>query len=289
MQIKTGAVIVAAGIAAGEKDWKTQNEKEDITTAQRIVLNFKRAGVKDIVIVTGFQAKYLEKNLKHYGVTFLHNESYETTQMFDSARMGLKFLKDKCDKICFCPVDVPFFSSDTVEQIIKADGKVVIPTCKGHVGHPICFDSDLIHSILEYQGEGGLRGALAYLEMPPVYLNIQDEGAIIDTEEQKDYQHLVELHDASLMRPEIKVRLASKQPFFGPGTVRLLKLINALGSVKDACDKAGISYSKGWTIIRTCEKELGYSVVERQPGGKNGGAAAVSEKGLRLLALFEEY
>ena len=80
-----GAVIVAAGMSTRMKDFKQLMKIGDLTMAERVIVNFRRAGVKDIVMVTGFQAKRLEKELCHLGVTFLRNEHYETTQMFDSA------------------------------------------------------------------------------------------------------------------------------------------------------------------------------------------------------------
>ncbi len=91
------------------------------------------------------------------------------------------------------------------------------------------------------------------------------------------------------MRPKIKVQLVNKKPFFDVGMVNLLKLIDNLGSVKEACDKAGISYSKGWSMIHLAEKELGYGIVERKQGGKSGGQANVTKKGFQLLKNFERY
>ena len=67
----------------------------------------------------------------------------------------------------------------------------------------------------------------------------------------------------------------------------LLKQIDVLGNVRDACEKAGMSYSKGWSLIRTAEKELGCPVVERSPGGKSGGMARVSSAGHRLMERYE--
>ena len=71
--------------------------------------------------------------------------------------------------------------------------------------------------------------------------------------------------------------------------VTLLKHIECLGSVREACQKTGISYSKGWGMIHSAERELGYKVVDCRPGGKNGGKAEISRKGRRLLGLFEDY
>lgn len=287
--MKIGAVIVAAGMSTRMKDFKQLMKIGDLSMAERVVLNFQRAGIKEIVMITGYQGKMVEKSLQHYGVTFIRNEDYETTQMFDSAKIGLDYLKDKCDRVLFCPVDVPFFSEMTVEKLLKARGRVVFPIYQERIGHPIRIDSSLIPDILNYQGDRGLKGALDSLSVKPVRLMTDDEGAITDADTQEDYEHLVEIHNSRLMRTEVQVRLVNKKPFFGPETVNLLKLIDNMGSVKEACDKAGISYSKGWTIIHSAEEELGYKIVERQQGGKSGGQALLTLRGHKLLESFIRY
>ena len=50
-----------------------------------------------------------------------------------------------------------------------------------------------------------------------------------------------------------------------------------------------MSYSKGWSLIRTAERETGYTIVDRSPGGKGGGAARVSERGRKLLEQYERF
>ncbi len=288
-KLTIGALIVAAGMSTRMKDFKQLMKIGDLTMAERVVVNFRRVGVKDIVMVTGFQAKLLEKELQRYGITFLRNEDYETTQMFDSVKIGLDYLKDRCDRVLFCPVDVPFFSDETVDRLLEQEGQWVYPFCNGRIGHPIRIDTELIPKILSYAGEGGLKGALDSLGIKPVILEVNDEGAITDADTEEDYRHLVEIHNARLMRPQVKVSLVKKKPFFGPGTVTILKQIDNLGSVREACQKSGISYSKGWTIIHSAEEELGYKIVDCQPGGKFGGVANVTKKGKELLALFEKY
>lgn len=118
---------------------------------------------------------------------------------------------------------------------------------------------------------------------------IDAAGIPAGTDSPGDCRYLAELHDERLMRPQVKVRLMNKKPFFGPGPATLLKQIDSLGSVKEACARTGISYSKGWKMIHLAEEELGYEIVGRQPGGKNGGAAFLTDRGKKLLHLFEEY
>lgn len=53
-------------------------------------------------------------------------------------------------------------------------------------------------------------------------------------------------------------------------------------------DDPGISYSKAWTMIHTAEEELGQELVRRQPGGKNGGTAELTETGWELIKKYEQ-
>lgn len=89
------------------------------------------------------------------------------------------------------------------------------------------------------------------------------------------------------IRPKLKVQLTGTESFFGPGVRDLLLYINEAGSVREACEKMGLSYSKGRRIIERAERELGYVIVERNPGGRHGGSARVSEQGKILLERYE--
>ena len=86
----------------------------------------------------------------------------------------------------------------------------------------------------------------------------------------------------------IKLRFANNEAFFGPGIAGLFREIDNCGNVREACEKCGFSYSKAWKIIRRCEEEFGYPIVNRQAGGSSGGKASVTEKGHALLAAYDE-
>ena len=99
--MRIGAVIVAAGMSSRMGDFKPMLNIGSISIAQRIVATFHQAGVERIVVVTGYNAQQLERHLANNGIVFLRNENYASTQMFDSAKIGLSYLKDKCDRILF--------------------------------------------------------------------------------------------------------------------------------------------------------------------------------------------
>lgn len=90
------------------------------------------------------------------------------------------------------------------------------------------------------------------------------------------------------IRSEVRIKFSRDKSYFGKGTVMLLEEIENCGNVRTACENCGFSYSKGWTILRRCEGGLGYKVVERQQGGKEGGKAEVTEAGRKLMNIYKE-
>ena len=91
------------------------------------------------------------------------------------------------------------------------------------------------------------------------------------------------------VRSGVKVWIRRRKNGLGPGGYKLLIAIGKNGSVKKGCAEAGVSYSKGWSIIHAAEEELGFAIVERQQGGAGGGEAHLTEKGKKLIELYEIY
>lgn len=70
---------------------------------------------------------------------------------------------------------------------------------------------------------------------------------------------------------------------FGPGPERLLEAIDRLGSLKGAAAELDMAYSRAWTLVRSCEKALGFPVLERKAGGRGGGRCSLTDRGRDLL------
>lgn len=284
---RVGAVITAAGIGDRDGAYKALEDIDGITMAERIVRSFYRAGIKEIVIVTGHQTEELKKLLKWKGVVFLQNEQYQTAQMLDSVKIGLKYLEERCDKILITPVDVPLFSMDTVRQLINSDEKIVIPSYQKRSGHPIMIQKNIIRWIIQYNGEEGLKGCIASLRDQIFYIDVKDEGIAADSTDEKNLLRIAEENQGQLQHVSVDVQLVNRKEFLGAGMVTLLKQIQSLGSVREASDKCGISYSKAWSMLRVAETEYGKELVYRQNGGKYGGEARVTSEGFELIRKYE--
>ena len=287
MQI--GALIVAAGMSKRMGDFKPMLSIGSISVAQRVVATLSQAGVSKIVMVTGYNATLLERHLAGNGIIFLRNENYESTQMFDSVKIGLSYLLDKCDKVLFTPVDVPLFTAQTVRTILDSGAPLAVPMCEGKQGHPILIASSLIPEILNDCGEMGLKGAMDRCSVPLQRIDVEDFGTIHDADTPEDFSQLVEYHNSQLVRPVVNVSLTREKPFFDSKIAMLLMLIDETKSVRAAGQRMQLSYSSCWNIIRTLESQLNYPLIERSQGGAGGSTSVLTDQGKELLKRYQAY
>jgi len=284
--MEVGALIVAAGMSSRMGEFKPMLHIGTISVAERIIATFNRAGVSKIVMVTGYNAAALERHLAGRGIIFLRNEAYETTQMFDSAKIGLSYLKGKCEKVLFTPVDIPLFTAKTVQDLLACDAPLVCPVCEGKTGHPIQMDGAVIETILADCGEGGLQGALKRSRFPMTLVPVEDPGTLYDADTPEEYEALLAYHNSQLVRPEVRPALVKEKVFFDHKTAMLLALVEECGNVRAACQRMQISYSTGWNLIRTLESQLPYPLILRSQGGVGGSASQLTEEGRDLLRRF---
>lgn len=92
------------------------------------------------------------------------------------------------------------------------------------------------------------------------------------------------------MRVKLRLWLEDEEGhmLFGEGLQRLLREIQAKGSLSQGAEAMGMSYRHAWGKIRKAEERLGYEIVHRQSGGSGGGASGVTLQGLALLAQFDK-
>lgn len=287
---KTTGGVIAAVRKIFEKD-KTEPllKVGSISVIKRIVLTFQRAGISPIVVVTGYESYEIEHDLASYGVIFLKNDDYENSQMFDYAKIGLNFLKDKCDQVIFNPANIPMFTPETIESMLDYNEKVVSPSYNGKSGHPILISSELIPEILKYNGNMGMRGAIQEIGIERKWVNVEDEGILHNTDDINRLDNLLEKHNNDIMHSFIKISIEKEISFFDSRTKLLLLLIQDTHSVRNACRQMALSYSKAWNMINCMEKELGYEVVERKHGGKNGGKTYLTKEGSEFLEKYEVF
>ena len=287
--MQTAALIVAAGMSSRMGDFKPMLSIGSITIAQRVVATFHQAGIRKIVMVTGFNAVTLERHLSGSGVIFLRNENYETTQMFDSVKIGLEYLRGKCDRVLFTPVDIPLFTAGTVHALLDSDAPLACPTCQSQTGHPIAISASLFDRILADGGEQGLKGAVERCGAAMREIPVDDPGTLHDADTPADFSALVDYHNSQLVRPVVSVSLNKEKPFLDSNIAMLLTLVVETKSVRAAGQRMLLSYSTCWNMIRTLESQLNCTLIERTQGGAGGSQSHLTGRAHTLLERFAAY
>ncbi len=284
---RTAGIISAAKKITRKEQTSSLLQIGSISAIKRIVLTFQVAGIDPIVIIAGFDSEEIERELCDYGVIFLHKDHYEQSQLFHLAKIGLKYLEDKCDKVMFTPVDIPLFGPDTLKKMMSCGGKAVSPVYQHRIGHPTLVSSDLIPLLLAYEGEGGMPGALKELGVSRQFIEVEDAGIIEDIEPLEHKSELIRKHNTDIFHPYVRLSLEKESLFFDAKTKLLLILIQERNSVKSACKAMALSYSKAWNMLNTLEEAVQYKVITRQQGGSRGGRTCLTEEGEKLLRNFE--
>ncbi|MBV9862788.1 MAG: LysR family transcriptional regulator [Alphaproteobacteria bacterium] len=69
----------------------------------------------------------------------------------------------------------------------------------------------------------------------------------------------------------------------GPGKIRLLELIDALGSISAAGRQMGMSYRRAWLLADSLNRCFREPVITSQVGGAHGGGAALTPLGRAVV------
>ncbi|HHX69690.1 MAG: LysR family transcriptional regulator [Miniphocaeibacter sp.] len=78
-----------------------------------------------------------------------------------------------------------------------------------------------------------------------------------------------------------------EKKFFGKGPYTLLLKVKELGSLNKAAKEMGMSYSKAFNVIKSCEKALDKKLLYREIGGVKGGGSKLTEDGEEIIEKYE--
>jgi molybdate transport system regulatory protein len=74
----------------------------------------------------------------------------------------------------------------------------------------------------------------------------------------------------------------------GPGKIDLLRAIENHGSLSEAAKSTGLSYRRGWLLVKDLNDTFRKPVTTSTVGGRTGGGALVTPLGKMLISAYEE-
>ena len=266
-------LITAAGRSSRMGDFKPLMELGGRPAILRILDRFSEAGVRHTVVVTGRQAEDLKAAVRREWdesrVSFVHNEGYETNQMFDSVKMGLSALWARAeetgsapDGLFFTPVDVPAFSGITMElekQTCREESVLAAkPVCGGREGHPLLIDCSAVPRILAHDGTMGLKGALKGLGDSVCSVDTPDKGAAMDTDTPEDFLRVMKyLEKRYIFQKDSCTELLSWCKIRPETAEHCLAVGRMAEQIVDALQKAGYVLNRGAVLMAACLHDIG--------------------------------
>src|SRR3981189_3195450 len=72
----------------------------------------------------------------------------------------------------------------------------------------------------------------------------------------------------------------------GPGKIAPLAAVRVTGSISAAARKIGMSYRRAWLLVEQINDALRQPAVTAATGGRQGGGAALTPNGKRVIGLY---
>jgi CTP:molybdopterin cytidylyltransferase MocA len=159
----------------------------------RCVETILAAGIVEVIVVVGSQAEEIARTVEGLPVKIVHNEDQES-DMAGSVRLGLSALDPDSDGVFICLCDHPLVSPRTLAMMgmhhEASPGSIIIPCCKGLKGHPTLFPRMLLEEI---ETLPTLRDIIGSHADKVRFLDIDDEGIVLDMDTWEDYQRILNL------------------------------------------------------------------------------------------------
>jgi molybdenum cofactor cytidylyltransferase len=187
------AVILAAGTSTRMGTAKQLMRLDDRPLLQHALDNVRASGVKEIVLVLGFAAADIRKEIDLQNVRVVLNESFQQG-MGTSLKAGLSAVASQSAGALIVLADQPFVRPGTLDLLIaehhRSKAQIVIPTHRGFRGNPVLLDRSVFPEIMVLHGDMGCRAIFGDHLEGIVKLPVDDMGILLDIDRQRDFEAL---------------------------------------------------------------------------------------------------
>ena len=193
------AVVLAAGMSRRMGAPKQLLRIGGETILERTLKNVRASTVAEIVLVLGFAAERVEKEISTERVKIVHNRDYQQG-MGTSLRAGLAAVDAGASAALVVLADQPFVRPDTLDRLIachqESKPQIIIPTYRGFRGNPVLLDRSVFPELQGLSGDVGCRAIFGSHTENICKLAVDDVGILLDIDSQEEYQKLEKAYAA---------------------------------------------------------------------------------------------
>ncbi len=200
-------LILAAGYSSRMGAFKPLLPIGDMTAIERIAVTFKKAGILNLVGVTGFLRERLSSILAKEEITEAFNQNFERG-MFSSIKVGITKALSERTRSAGSPetpegyflmlVDCPLVPPEVIHLILmqhkEQPDAFIVPCFRGKKGHPLFIPAQYAEEILAYEGDGGMKAITNRYEDRLVRLEVGTEAVVLDMDTPEGYEEVLEYY-----------------------------------------------------------------------------------------------
>ncbi|MDR2360915.1 MAG: NTP transferase domain-containing protein [Oscillospiraceae bacterium] len=257
-------MTTAALILQGPAHFKADEAVAGMLPLQRLILTFKQAGIKRVVVAGDAIMREAELHATRLGAEFIYPTRLKRRFVSCYAN-AVEHLGNKCERVLLAPANFPLFDAATVRRLLETSGEAVVPVCAGTRGYPVLVPVRVLPELAEADGDiAQMIEALAPLEV-----EVSDAGVTADVTKGIEADAIAEsLTLRTQFRPSFKLTLGRERSFYGPGIQQIVQLVMETGSVLKAQKLLGMAYSYAIRIIREAEAGLGFRLFDYEIKGR---------------------
>lgn len=193
--MKISAIILSAGSSHRMGRPKALLTIGNKSFLQHIIDTVESVGIKDVVIVLGFEWQTIRETLPSFKGKIIVNKAWEQGQL-SSIIAGLHKINQKeCDGVLICPVDHPMSSASLIKSLIAglndSKKKIIIPTHNGRRGHPIIIPKNLFDELRNAPLHIGMRAVVHAHKDEICEVPTEEKNVLINIDTPEDYQRYI--------------------------------------------------------------------------------------------------
>ncbi len=186
------AIILAAGKSKRMGQPKMLLPWGEASVIIHVLSVFEKAGIEEIIIVTGGAREKVEETVKDYPVRTIHNREYANGEMLSSLQCGLEAITSQTQAVLIGLGDQPQVEERSVRSICERyrenKPSLIVPSFQMRRGHPWLVARPLWDEILEMKPPASPRDFLNKHAHEIEYMEINSESILADLDTPEDYQ-----------------------------------------------------------------------------------------------------
>lgn len=188
-------VLLAAGRSERMGQPKLLLPWHGIPLVRHATLTALEAQLDELVVVVGYAADRVGAALADLPVRVVVNQAFAAGQS-TSVAAGIGALAPRTTAAVVLLADHPLLQPATIKALtdtfVQTNAPIVVPRYQGRRGNPVLFGSTVFPELRGLSGDQGARGLFTTYGEHVQWVDVADEGIVLDVDTPTMYQALIE-------------------------------------------------------------------------------------------------